>query len=151
MADEGEAGHQAQPEIEGELSEQNTLMLQLLKAQTTGQLNCFKRDMLKEIKVPLKRDHSPEKIIPKFRKIGNERQFLFNSGVLAELKEVVHRTDGEISVKVGEIVKKIQKRNKVIRLSDSSEAGWAFAAEYENNDLADDEDDERRIRMISTI
>ena len=40
----------------------------------------------------------------------------------------------------------IQKRQKLIKLADKSEAGWLAVEEYESDELADNSDDEKRIK-----
>ena len=40
----------------------------------------------------------------------------------------------------------IRKLNKLIRLADKSEAGWAIVEEYQTDELASDTDDDRKIR-----
>ena len=40
----------------------------------------------------------------------------------------------------------VQKRQKLIKLADKSEAGWLAVEKYERNDLVDDSDDEKRIK-----
>ncbi len=40
----------------------------------------------------------------------------------------------------------INYRNKLIKLADKSETGWATVNEYIDNDLADNSDDDRKIR-----
>ena len=47
----------------------------------------------------------------------------------------------EIDSARGELV----HRNKLIKLADMSEAGWAAVSEYETHQLADDSEDEKRI------
>ena len=40
----------------------------------------------------------------------------------------------------------IQKRQKLIKLADKSEAGWLAVEEYESDELADNSDDEKHIK-----
>ena len=40
----------------------------------------------------------------------------------------------------------IQKRQKLIKLADKSEAGWLVVDEYESDELADDSEDDKKIR-----
>ena len=43
--------------------------------------------------------------------------------------------------------KKLSHRNKLILIADSSEEGWEVVNEYQRRDLADDNDDDKRIRQ----
>ena len=39
-----------------------------------------------------------------------------------------------------------QKRQKMIRLADKSDAGWLVVEEYESDELAEDSEDDKKIR-----
>ena len=43
-------------------------------------------------------------------------------------------------------IKLIERRQKLIKLGDKSEAGWLAVDEYESDELAEDSADENRIR-----
>ena len=43
-------------------------------------------------------------------------------------------------------IRLIERRQKLIKLADKSEAGWLAVDEYESDELADDSADEKRIR-----
>ena len=87
------------------------------------------------------------------KKKGNNKQFLFNAEILDELDELdviteeLHSEDTDSALKTTKRVGKfIQKRQKLIKLADKSEAGWLAVDEYESDELADDSADEKRIK-----
>ena len=85
-----------------------------------------------------------------FKHKGNERNYLFNF-------DLAERIEGSIclfkdndtktaSKNLRNCFEMIRKRNKLIRLADKSEAGWAIVEEYQTDELASDTDDDRKIR-----
>jgi len=44
------------------------------------------------------------------------------------------------------IINKLKDKDKHIRISDTSEGGWATVREYEPSDIADNDEDDKRIR-----
>ncbi|KAK3107400.1 hypothetical protein FSP39_013730 [Pinctada imbricata] len=97
----------------------------------------------------------------KFKKRGNEEQFKHNNKVFSKLKEA----DDHLAVDMGELSEQnildcrevlsqgmsiLQQRQKLIKLADSSEAGWLVVHEYESNPLAENSDDEKQIFKAQT-
>ena len=93
-----------------------------------------------------------------FKRKGNEAQFVFNTTVeehfdaarkeLGKLnptneheKDIVKKTAAPLK----EGIKAIEVRQKHIKIADRSELGWAVVAAYEDDELASDSDDEKRI------
>jgi len=89
-----------------------------------------------------------------FKRKGNEEQFKINAKVGNEIKEArcFLKEDPEPSeytqkaVKsIGEGLKILNHRQKLVKLADQSENGWKTVTEYETHSLADDSEDEKRI------
>jgi hypothetical protein len=89
-----------------------------------------------------------------FNHRGNRVQHELNLGVIASLTEACTSIEVDQPVAAQDFIKKgistLIHRNKLIRLADQSSAGWALIDEYVENDLASDEEDERKIRRAET-
>ena len=86
----------------------------------------------------------------KFDKKSHEVQFLFNMELLEKIEEIQDgvgrfKTD-KVKQLLEDMVKKINYRNKLIKIADRSPYGWTTVAEYEKDRLANDADDEKRIK-----
>lgn len=83
---------------------------------------------------------------------ANSKQFLHNSEVEEHVASTIHQLEKENpdreqaleAAKAALVV--IKKRQKLIKLADKSEAGWLAVQEYESDELADDSEDEKRIK-----
>ena len=88
--------------------------------------------------------------IPDFKKKGNKKQFEFNIKVQDSLQRATEHLENDDKVSALEELKQgndlIKQRNKLIRLADRSDNGWAVVNEYITDTLASDSDDEKRIR-----
>ena len=95
-----------------------------------------------------------------FRKKGHEEQYVFNSAVNSKIAEAglqlarVERgvADGAAKVALDAAKEALTKgeqlmaqRQKLIKVADRSELGWAVVAEYQADDLAENSDDGRKL------
>lgn len=86
-----------------------------------------------------------ENIAGKLKYEGNKVQYLFNEEILDELEKLKDLSKYNENV-VKRINDKLKTRQKYIRMADGSPAGWKTVQEYQCNDIADDSDDEKKIR-----
>ena len=86
----------------------------------------------------------------KFDKKSHEVQFLFNMDFLEDIEAIQDGVERSKTDKVKnlleDMVKKINYRNKLINIADRSHYGWTTVSEYEKDRLANDADDEKRIK-----
>ena len=75
---------------------------------------------------------------------SNKEQYEFNEGILGELEDV--KTKGRSKKRVKATIKKIRKRNKLIKMADRSKAGWKIVDEYLTDPVASDAEDDRWIK-----
>ena len=124
-----------------------------VEANVDSKLSDMRREMRDE------REAADERLVkkirldsrPTFRKRGHEKQFMFNEQVREKFESVdsaLQQTPPAIekaraAIQEGE--KLIDARQKHIKIADRSEHGWATVAEYEEDELADNSDDEKRL------
>lgn len=89
-----------------------------------------------------------------FHKKGNEVQFKFNSQVEVKIREAkMDLEDGQVHAateKMDQGMDLIKSRQKLIKIADSSSEGWNAVKEYEENPLASDSEDEKRINRAES-
>ncbi|CAH3148552.1 unnamed protein product, partial [Porites evermanni] len=81
---------------------------------------------------------------------GNKLQFEFNSSLLDSINiafDHLHEEDlSGVNKELENVKASLNKQNKVVRFRDKSSAGWAAVEEYESDELADDSEDEKKLR-----
>ena len=85
-----------------------------------------------------------------FKKKGNEQQFKFNQKVIQKTNAALSALEGPNVAKAKEELAEgmslLHNRQKLIKLADKSEFGWATVQEYLDDELADDEADVSKIK-----
>ena len=118
-----------------------------LKDEFCSGLSSLKRELAQEHDTALKKLKTATASVLKFKKKGNERQFFLNSEVL----EYVHSALSALQASSPQVEKALEElkegEKKLVLIADSSEERWEVANEYQCRDLADDSDDDKRIRQ----
>ena len=85
----------------------------------------------------------------KFKFKSNQKQFVFNAELeelVGKIKEANAQKDHKKVAHLTDQAKALlHKRQKLIKLADSSEAGWDAVQEYESQDIASDDEDDKKI------
>ena len=72
---------------------------------------------------------------------------------MKDLQDIIGNISDEqdpVSLSLKAVIYKLRKRNKLIKIADSTEGGWAVVAEYEKGPIGSDPDDCKRIRKAET-
>ena len=151
-------GDSAQPSAlssDTSLSNAETLQLfsQLLDVKFDQKFAAFKRDLedkeaatqsqLKKLKTESK---APNSFTFKGNKVQYELNISLHDLVDGAIKNVSKGNLSAAISELGSVKTLITKRNKLIRFADKSPAGWTAVEEYESDELAEDSEDEKRLR-----
>ena len=132
------------------VAENNKDLLVQIKDLVNSSISDLKRSnesiasqQMSEIK-RLKRDS-----VPHFNKKSNEEQYKSNKAIKDAVEDAqiaLERNDVEKTKQALEKgMELLQERQKLILLADKSQYGWKTVLEYKHHDLADDEEDEKKI------
>ena len=133
--------------------EQLLSAIRSVEANVDAKLSSMRKEMRDE------RETADERLVkkirldskPTFKKRGHEKQFLFNEQVREQFEVIdsaLKQTPPAVekaraAIQEGERLIDIRQKN--IKIADRSEHGWATVAEYEEDELADNSDDEKRL------
>ena len=138
----------------GMSSEQLAEVLRTAKDGMREEISALKRELSQD------REAADERLLkkmklekaPTFRKKTHEKQFQFNKELAckmdaasAALKEASPALE-KAKTLLDEGLKLVCERQKLIRMADRSEHGWATVEEYLEDELAENSDDEKRMQ-----
>ena len=135
------------PSFHAILEAQKNAILSAVDSQIQGlQSNLLKAQS--DLGSQIASEVQPENYV--FKKKGNEQQFNFNRKVIrtssAAVKALEGGNIGKAKEELNEGISLLSNRQKIIKLTDKSEFGWATVQEYVCDDLADDEADASKIK-----
>ena len=85
-----------------------------------------------------------------FKKAGNEIQYLFNQELQGKIEDCIECIEHENKVSAKKSLKDclqlIRKRQKLIKIADKSEFRWLVAREYDEDEIASNSDDDKRLK-----
>ena len=86
-----------------------------------------------------------------FKQKGHRLQHEFNTDITENLQDNnISDEQDWTSTTLKAVISKLKKRNKLIKIVDSTEGGWAVLAKYEKEPIGSDSDDCKRIRQAET-
>ena len=133
----------------------NATIISTLTTYLDQKFDSIKRELISETEV------SNERLAKKlkqadgnfeFKRAGNKKEFDSNHSVgeqLADAHQALqsnNQDNGKALEAVQRGIQLINRRNKLIKIADSSENGWATVNEYETKPLASDSEDDKKLR-----
>ena len=130
-----------------------SLVSDVIKRQFRELKTDLRHDSEKALDVVSKKlEHKSARIEFKFE--GNKRQYEFNSDLQQELESMKSKIETtsieDLEEQLENMVKKLRHRTKLIKIADRSKGGWTTVYEYERGDVADNSDDEKKIRRAES-
>ena len=139
------------PVIQAELDRQQSSMLEKLSSIIDNKLDSMKRQLDETSNIQMSELKKIRLTEPRtFKKKGYEQQYKHNQqvkSVVSEAKDAVTsgRQDTCIA-KLNEGIELIDQRQKLILIADKSEYGWKIVGEYLDNELADNDQDAKKMK-----
>ena len=88
-----------------------------------------------------------------FKQKSHRLQHKFNVDIIEDLQDIMDNISDEqdpVLMVLKAVISKLKKRNKYIKIADSTEGGWAVVAGYEKEPIGSTSDDYKRIRQVET-
>ena len=147
MGDEDSSSPSIPSDLHAILEAQKNVILSAVNTQIQAlQSNLLKAQS--DLASQIASEVQPETYV--FKKKGNEEQFNFNRKVIerssAAVKALESGNIAKAKEELNEGISLLNNRQKIVKLADKSEFGWATVQEYVCHDLADDEADASKIK-----
>ena len=147
----GDEDSSSSPSIPSDLHSILEAQKNVILSAVNTQIQCLQSNLLKaqtDLASQIASEVQPETYV--FKKKGNEQQFNFNRKVIkrsfAAVKALESGNIGKAREELNEGISLLNNRQKLVKLADKSEFGWATVQEYVFDDLADDEADASKIK-----
>ena len=147
MGEKSSSSSSIPPDLNAILEAQKIAILTAVNSQIQGVQSCLLKAQT-DLASQIASEVQPESYV--FKKKGNEQQFNFNRKVIktstAAVKALESGSIDKAKEDLDEGISLLTNRQKIIKLADKSEFGWATVPEYVCDDLADNEADASKIK-----
>ena len=139
------------PAIQAELDRQQSNMLEKLSSIIDNKLDSMKRQLDEASNTQMSELKKIRLTEPRiFKKKGHEQQYKHNEqvkSIVSEAKEAVSNGKQDACItKLNEGIELVDQRQKLILIADKSEYGWKTVGEYLDNELADNDQDAKKMK-----